>query len=1201
MEVLDYIFLLSLLSSGSGENIIYCSERRTIPTESTVQLALRYRSIGIVNYICFWKVNFGDSNQEIRIDFNEFRLNGTYNCLYEYLEFDFPNHKEKNMKFCGTSYPKELQLTSVKDDYFQIIHYTLIHYYVHLNITVKKDLIMASKVSELTVGDKPMYIYSPGYPGTYYKYSNITWQLTAKDTTSRIMFEFLWLKMEKDCIFDFIVITGDKTNYRTCGYKSRFLVAANDSHVRMTFESDGFAEYEGFVVKYYTVPYPEYKESCVREGLKLTAIPYQPQMLTVIKTNQKDCSWNIEPDAKHKDHVIVFEVISYYTSTFNCHQRLYLTDKFSTKQAADYYHKYLPSANITNVGGTISNCINKAVQYYRSMSSSINIRLVDSSESFSNVIGNMTFSYYSLPRDVYRYKGIHIGYRPSYIWLLHPNRLYVGDTDYKILLEAVNGCIKLKLLDERMRFLNDNIGNYIEIHDGDTEKAQDLVNGCDEKRNGSVISGTKPYMFIKIKDIMNSHPQGPMSIQLYPKLLEITSTDECQGFMQKIEVPISPGFVKIYSPKYSRSVPKNLLCHYEVSASDKNAVISIQGRSNYRNIVTCTDKVYFYNSGTQFYSWCFTRDFSKLTSYNKIRFTLQTDDDYDFITYSITVTQNITKVTTLAPGQCNGIQTLKPQVGLNYTITSPNYPQDYPLNLRCEWLILAPGGYEITLTIKHAKLAQYWIGCSDTLNIYKGKNRWIEFKVFDFCAHYPHVNDRKFVSDVFLLEFLSDSRYVDTGFEVIYSLVKTSYEAYISLTLREQTFTFDSSWETYGIPIKRRFIKPDEIYPQYRIVLYISGVDKNFCRIGSISFANVITDAEYKEDYDLCKSVRGYTTLYGSGDEVLMNIFADKDYFDPSYSISVVYHLEKIPDCSPGRPLLLFAEEDFDTLTSPNYPGHYSNNQYCQWKILASDDYVLYLEVVFSDLGYSSSSNYRDYVAIFDGSDRYSSLLGRFTGFTRDYYTSTSNVVFIEFYSDATQTNTGFKIQFRKEKKKTNSMPSGSNTNSVAIIAGCIAALIFILVFCIVCGVCCKRKRVNRRRERDRRSSMVYNSSNNTVFVLSPVISNNTTALPPPPYSALDIIGLAQTQTPADDTFPPPYSELPSYEESQQFEIPNSRSFSPDNILNSTMESRVMSSEQLYASAPQLFESEDELYQVPSDQLEGIDNPAMSELTSTIV
>lgn len=100
-------------------------------------------------------------------------------------------------------------------------------------------------------------------------------------------------------------------------------------------------------------------------------------------------------------------------------------------------------------------------------------------------------------------------------------------------------------------------------------------------------------------------------------------------------------------------------------------------------------------------------------------------------------------------------------------------------------------------------------------------------------------------------------------------------------------------------------------------------------------------------------------------------------------------------------------------ITSPNYPQKYANNQKCKWTIIALIGAKI--EIKFDTLHLENGQNCRyDYLEIRDGGDSSAPFIDKFCG--RAFPTlirSTGHMLHLEFGSDGTGTESGFRLEWR--------------------------------------------------------------------------------------------------------------------------------------------------------------------------------------------
>ena len=117
-----------------------------------------------------------------------------------------------------------------------------------------------------------------------------------------------------------------------------------------------------------------------------------------------------------------------------------------------------------------------------------------------------------------------------------------------------------------------------------------------------------------------------------------------------------------------------------------------------------------------------------------------------------------------------------------------------------------------------------------------------------------------------------------------------------------------------------------------------------------------------------------------------------------------------IPESACTYTIILYVyphQQPLDYLDSPYFPNNYSNNLNCTAVIKSSSaNYVIELYPLYVFLGLG------DYANIYDGNSKTSPLLGNLTNGVNRTLRSTSDEVYVNFVSDYSVTDRGFRLQY---------------------------------------------------------------------------------------------------------------------------------------------------------------------------------------------
>ncbi|XP_056466219.1 deleted in malignant brain tumors 1 protein-like [Gadus chalcogrammus] len=309
-------------------------------------------------------------------------------------------------------------------------------------------------------------------------------------------------------------------------------------------------------------------------------------------------------------------------------------------------------------------------------------------------------------------------------------------------------------------------------------------------------------------------------------------------------------------------------------------------------------------------------------------------------------------------------------------ITSPNYPQQYPNNMDCVWVI-SPGSEVIELEFLHVELegsdCRY-----DGIQVYDG----------------PSINQRQ------LGRLCGNQR-------------STFHSTGKNLTVR---FTTDFSQTYQGFRAEYRVVADGSC--RYNCGYLVGNCS---CEYPCESYGNCCYDY-----LSQCVGTTAYppevttaqeSCLYNCGNH-LGSCSCDVscqydgnccyDYYSQCYN-------RASPDVT-GPPCggSLSISGSF---SSPGYPGNYHDNSHCVWQLRASNDHKIYLS--FTDLQLEDCCSC-DYVAVYDGPSVNSRPLGTLCNNTLNFFQSSSTYLTVLFRTDGSGTGRGFNAEFKS------SLPPGA-------------------------------------------------------------------------------------------------------------------------------------------------------------------------------
>ncbi|EPB66551.1 CUB domain protein, partial [Ancylostoma ceylanicum] len=215
---------------------------------------------------------------------------------------------------------------------------------------------------------------------------------------------------------------------------------------------------------------------------------------------------------------------------------------------------------------------------------------------------------------------------------------------------------------------------------------------------------------------------------------------------------------------------------------------------------------------------------------------------------------------------CGGTVVLRP--GINYTLTSPNYPDVYPLRTECDWLVRAPNSHMVDARVVHMGLT--WnVNCStDSLAIRDG-NKTAPYLLEPQCnGRYLTKVDYRSASSSMTVQFRSNGTIQKAGRQLCKDK-KCGFE----LTLRV------SNESCGGIITDQEGQLTTPGYPGRLLPHFVNGKPKH----EAINFRNDHTFCDYRKtfvsDADLV-TVR-YSDEFINHYNVLMDDFRSDAFYVP--------------------------------------------------------------------------------------------------------------------------------------------------------------------------------------------------------------------------------------------------------------------------------------------------------------------------------
>ncbi|XP_027132680.1 cubilin, partial [Larimichthys crocea] len=383
---------------------------------------------------------------------------------------------------------------------------------------------------------------------------------------------------------------------------------------------------------------------------------------------------------------------------------------------------------------------------------------------------------------------------------------------------------------------------------------------------------------------------------------------------------------------------------------------------------------------------------------------LQTTDNHLFILFTSDATNEASgfKLTFEAHSQaCGGFIGLDDNNPPGY-ITSPNYPQNYPQNIDCIWVISVPNGEAVQIDFEDEFYIEPADSCvHDYLELRDGSTS--NAGLISLLCGNTRPSTQHSTSSSMLLRFRTDNSVTHKGFKAKYSIGSCG-GTYIG-----QKGTIDSP----GFPESNY---PDSSNCEW----YLEGPTGHYLTLSYGNFSLQTTlqcTADYVEIREYNASGRLLGRHCGSTLPASM---------DTSDSFAYVKFVSDPNGNAAGFSLSFEASVEVcggvlnapsGTISSPNYPNLYPHSRVCRWELMVSPGRRVTLTI--NDLRLEDSGTcVFDYIDILNGLAGDAPLLQRFCGTVPagTQVRSSSNTMAIVFRTDTSVSNGGFIASYSSEE-----------------------------------------------------------------------------------------------------------------------------------------------------------------------------------------
>uniref|UniRef100_I3KD12 Cubilin n=1 Tax=Oreochromis niloticus TaxID=8128 RepID=I3KD12_ORENI len=809
-------------------------------------------------------------------------------------------------------------------------------------------------------------IHSPLYPNSYPNNVDCSWVISV-DPNHRVFLNFTDLDIEyhSSCDFDYVAIHDGPTSSspllgRVCGSSvPPFTSTQNTIYVR--FRSDTSSSHRGFSARF--------SEACgatiiTDDNGGAIASPRYPAQYP---PNQ-NCSWIIRAQ----------EPLNHVTLSF--------TDFDLERIFANCSHDFLEILDGDNYNSpTIGRyCGSEIPHPVTSFSNSLVVKFIsDQFDSRKGFRATYSGSTSSCGGDLVMETGAFNS--PNYPDAYPPNVECVWT-----IRSSPGNRIQLSFITFQLQGDSDCQNDYLEIREGNATGP--LVDRfCGNSLPSNYTSVIAHIMWVKF--VSDASVSGAGFRATFSHLYGVDVTGESG---------------QIASPLYPRTYPNNADYHWTITV-DGDSYIQIRFLDmDIEDLYDCYydhlkifdgPSVHYYPIGT-FCGLSLPPPVRSLGSTVTVQFKSDTVLGGKGFLLEWTAIQNSGPPPTITPGACGGILMTGETPGFLY---SPGWPENYPPNQECTWLIHSPDS-TVELTILSLDIEDSHTCYFDSVVVRDGATSQSPV-LADVCGR-DHPGSLHSTGDFMYIHFSSDSSISGQGFNASYSkgcggLLHVD-RGVMSSPNYPQNYRpgLDCSWHvmvTPGFRISVTFQTP------FQIQGYGTG-----CSTGDyLELRNGPDGSSPLLGGRLCGSSPP-SVLQTTDNHLFIHFVSDASNEASGFKLVFEAHNQ---GC--GGFIELNDNDPPGYITSPNYPQNYPQNIDCIWVITVPNGEAVQID--FEDQFYiePTSSCMYDYLELRDGSTSNNNIISRLCGNTRpSTQHSTGSSMWLRFRTDASITHQGFKAKY---------------------------------------------------------------------------------------------------------------------------------------------------------------------------------------------
>ncbi|XP_069007315.1 cubilin [Embiotoca jacksoni] len=897
------------------------------------------------NKVCQWIINQPEG-YVVTLNFLSFDVEGG-SCHFDFVEVRDGSTLSSPLlgTFCGAEVPPLLQ-SSQRSMYVRFRTDSSIS-----NLGFEAAYGSALQGCGDTLTSPSGSITSPGHPTSYPHGANCTWSIAvAPGYLIRLSFDSFNLEYHINCNYDYLEVydngtvqTGNKVG-RYCGHSMPPSITSTDNQLTLLFVTDSSLSTEGFSANYVSFNATTDCGETFTSPTGSFSSPNYPDYYP----NNRDCIFKITVQVN-------MQIMLNFTS--------FILEGSAPSCSFDFVEIRDGGYEVSPLIGKF--CADQGPPVLVSHSNRLWVRFRSDSMFtrrgfFAHWDGTQTGCGGTLttPSGGFSSPNYPLPYHPNVecYWTIRTNQgsqLQLSFSDFH--LESSSSCDF----------------DYLEVHDGNSSSAPELVKLCGSQLPANINSSSN-QLYIKLRTDSSVSRGGFLA----------SYTTKCRGL-------VISGRQRgaIESPNFPNNYPTNSLCSWTIQASSGNAVnytftsFQLEATSS-----SCTyDYVKLYNGPNEqaplIGSFCgSTPPPANSTTSSALTMVFRSDSSVSMSGFQMMWYQS---------GCGDDLS------GPNGSFSSPGYPNRYPENTECIWYISTSTGSSITLTIQEFDV-EFHQDCNyDVLEVYGGPDLSAP-RLTQLCSTTSSPIHVSSTGNLLTVRFKSDAYVSGRGFTAGWTEVPGGCGGPVTAPSGEiHSPSYPSS---YPNNVDCSWVI--SVDPNHRVLLNFSDLDIEYhsnCNWDYVAVHDGPTSSS-----PLLVRVCGTVPPSITSTQNTMYVRFRSDSSRRHRGFSARF--------SEACGATIMTDNVGGAISSPRYPALYPPNQNCSWIIRAQEPFNhVTLSFTDFDLERINSNCSHDAVEILDGDNSQAPPIGRYCGAEVPHpVTSFSSALVVKFLSDSSVSRKGF-------------------------------------------------------------------------------------------------------------------------------------------------------------------------------------------------